>query len=85
MSDNELPILEASTAAKAARDEVLMAVEFAQYALEDYAHRPAIAALLDALTAYQAARTAREAAGVALRLDRLAEAQRDAYDEREAL
>ena len=63
-------ILEASTAAKAAQDEaerfVLMAVEFAQYALEDYAHRPAIAALLDALITYQAAQTAREAAGMAL-------------------
>ena len=35
-------------------------------AVEDYAHRPAIAALLDALTAYQAAQTAREAAGTAL-------------------
>ena len=66
-------ILEASTAAKAAQDEVakaerfvLMAVEFAQYALEDYADRPAIAAVFDALTAYQAAQTAREAAGAAL-------------------
>ena len=66
-------ILEASTAAKAAQDEVvkaerfvLMAVEFAQYTLEDYADRPAIAAMLDALTAYQAAQTAREAAGTAL-------------------
>ena len=65
--------LEASTAVKAAQDEVvkaerfvLMAVEFAQYALEDYAHRPAIAALLDALITYQAAQTAREAAGMAL-------------------
>ena len=66
-------ILEASTAAKAAQDEVvkaepslLMAVEIAQYALEDYAHRPAIAAVLDALTAYQAAEEAREAATAAL-------------------
>ena len=66
-------ILEASAAVNAARDEavraersVLMAVEFAQYALEEYAHRPAIAALLDALTTYQAAQTAREAAGTAL-------------------
>ena len=66
-------ILEASTAANAAQDEVakaerfvLMAVEFAQYALEDYAHRPAIAALLDALTAYQAAAAARETAVAAL-------------------
>ena len=66
-------ILEASTAAQAAQDAavkaehgVLMAVEFAQYALEDYAHRPDIAALLDALTTYQAAQTAREAAGTAL-------------------
>ena len=62
-------ILEASTAAKAAQDEVvkaerslLLAVEIAQYALEDYAHRPAIAAVLDAITAYQAAETARQAA-----------------------
>ena len=62
-------ILEASTAAKAAQGEVvkaesslLMAVEIAQYALEDYAHRPAIAAVLDALTAYQATETARQAA-----------------------
>ena len=66
-------ILEASAAAKAAQDEVvkaehslLMAVEIAQYALEDYAHRPDIAALLDALAAYRAAQTAREAAGTAL-------------------
>ena len=66
-------ILEASTAAKAARDEVVkaehslaMAAEFARYALEDYAHRPDIAALLDALAVYQAAQTAREAAGTAL-------------------
>ena len=66
-------ILEASTAAKAAQDEVvkaerslLLAVEIAQYTLEDYAHRPAIAAVLDAITAYRGAQTAREAAGVAL-------------------
>ena len=66
-------ILDASAAVNAAQDEVakaehsvLMAVEFAQYALEDYAHRPDIAALLDALTTYQAAQTAREAAGTAL-------------------
>ena len=65
--------LEASTAVKAAQDEVvkaeqslLMAVEFARYALEDYAHRPDIAALLDALAAYRAAQTAREAANTAL-------------------
>ena len=65
--------LEASTAVKAAQDEVvkaeqslLMAVEFARYALEDYAHRPDIAALLDALAVYQAAQTAREAANTAL-------------------
>ena len=62
-------ILEASTASTAAQDEVvkaeqslLLAVEIAQYALEDYAHRPAIAAVLDALTACQAAETARQAA-----------------------
>ena len=66
-------ILEASTAAKAAQDEVVkaehslaMAAEFARYALEDYAHRPDIAALLDALAVYRAAQTAREAATVAL-------------------
>ena len=66
-------ILEASAAAKAAQDEVvkaehslLMAVEIAQYAIEDYAHRPAIAALLDALTAYQAAEAARRTASDAL-------------------
>ena len=68
-----MTVLEASAAAQAAQDEVvkaehgvLMAVEFAQYALEDYAHRPDIAALLDALTTYQAAQTARESAGTAL-------------------
>ena len=66
-------ILEASTAAKAAQDEMVkaehslaMAAEFARYALEDYAHRPDIADLLDALAAHQAATTAREAAGAAL-------------------
>ena len=66
-------ILEASAAAKAAQDEVvkaehslLMAVEIAQYALEDYADRPAIAALLDALTVYQAAEAARRTASDAL-------------------
>ena len=66
-------ILEASTAANAAQAEVakaersvLLAVEIAQYALEDYADRPAIAAVLDALTVRQAAEAAREAAGVAL-------------------
>ena len=55
------------------RDEVVkaehslaMAAEFARYALEDYAHRPDIAALLDALAAYRAAQTAREAANTAL-------------------
>ena len=66
-------ILDASAAVNAAQDEVvrakcslLMAAEFARYALEDYADRPDIAALLDALTAYQGAQTAREAAGAAL-------------------
>ena len=66
-------ILEASTAAKAAQDEVvrakcslLLAAEFARYALEDYAHRPDIAALLDALAAHQAATAARETAVAAL-------------------
>ena len=61
--------LEAVAAFKAAQDEVvkaenslLLAVKIAQYALEDYAHRPAIAAVLDALTAYQATETARQAA-----------------------
>ena len=63
----------AASAAKAARDEVvkaerflLMAAEFAQYALLDLAHRPDIAALLDALTAYQGAQTDYESAGTAL-------------------
>ena len=66
-------VLEASTAAKAAQDELVkaehslaMAAEFARYALEDYAHRPDIADLLDALAVYQAATAAREAAGAAL-------------------
>ena len=66
-------ILDASAAVNAARDEVVkaehslaMAAEFARYALEDYAHRPDIADLLDALAAHQAATTAREAAGAAL-------------------
>ena len=65
--------LEASTAVKAAQDEVvkaenslLLAAEFARYALEDYAHRPDIAALLDALAAHQAAAAARETAVAAL-------------------
>ena len=65
--------LEASTAVNAAQDEVVkaehslaMAAEFARYALEDYAHRPDIADLLDALAAHQAAEAAREAAGAAL-------------------
>ena len=68
-----MTVLEASAAANAARDEVVkaehslaMAAEFARYALEDYAHRPDIAALLDALTVYQAAQTARGAATAAL-------------------
>lgn len=66
-------ILEASGAVNAAQDEVvrakcslLLAAEFAQYAIEDYADRPAIAALLDALTVYQAAEAARRAASDAL-------------------
>ena len=66
-------ILDASAAVNAAQDEVvrakcslLLAAEFAQYALEDYAHRPDITALLDALAAYQAAQTARGAATAAL-------------------
>ena len=64
-----MTVLEASAAAKVAQDELVkaehslaMAVEIAQYALEDYAHRPAIAAVLDALTDYQTAQTARQAA-----------------------
>ena len=66
-------ILEASTAVNAAQDEVvrakcslLLAAEFAQYAIEDYADRPDIAALLDALAAHQAAAAARETAVAAL-------------------
>ena len=66
-------VLVASTAAKAAQDELVkaehslaMAAEFARYTLEDYAHRPDVAALLDALAVYQAAQTAREAAMAAL-------------------
>ena len=66
-------VLEASAAAKVAQDEVvkaerslLLAAEFAQYTLEDYAHRPDIADLLDALAAHQAADAAREAASAAL-------------------
>ena len=68
-----MTVLEALRHAQAARDEVVraehslaMVAEFARYALEDYAHRPDIAALLDALAAHQAAQTAREAAGAAL-------------------
>lgn len=68
-----MTILEASAAVHAAQDELVkaehslaMAAEFARYALEDYAHRPDIAALLDALAVYRAAQTAREAATVAL-------------------
>ena len=66
-------ILEALRHTQAAQDEVVkaehslaMAAEFARYALEDYAHRPDVAALLDALAVYQAAQTAREAATAAL-------------------
>ena len=62
-------ISDAYAAVRAAEDEVFkaehsltMAVEFAQYALEDYADRPAITALLDALTAYQDAEKTRRAA-----------------------
>lgn len=68
-----MTVLEALRHAQAARDEVVraehslaMAAEFARYALEDYAHRPDIADLLDALAVYQAATTAREAATAAL-------------------
>lgn len=68
-----MSILEALRHTQATRDEVVkaehslaMVAEFARYALEDYAHRPDIAALLDALAVYQAATTAREAAGTAL-------------------
>ena len=70
---NATDTLDASAADKAAQDEavtaarfVLMAVEFARYALEDYAHRPDVAALLDALAAYHAADAARETATAAL-------------------
>lgn len=68
-----MTVLEALRHTQAARDEVVkaehslaMVAEFARYALEDYAHRPDIAALLDALAAHQAATTAREAAGATL-------------------
>ena len=68
-----MTVLEALRHTQAARDEVVkaehslaMAAELARYALEDYAHRPDIADLLDALAAHQAATTAREAAGAAL-------------------
>ena len=68
-----MTVLDALRHTQAARDEVVkaehslaMAVEFARYALEDYAHRPDIADLLDALAVYQAAQTAREAANTAL-------------------
>ena len=68
-----MTVLDALRHAQAARDEVVraehslaMAAEFARYALEDYAHRPDIADLLDALAVYQAAQTARGAAGAAL-------------------
>ena len=68
-----MTVLEALRHESATRDEVVkaehslaMAAEFARYALEDYAHRPDIAALLDALAAYRAAQTAREAANTAL-------------------
>ena len=66
-------ILEALRHSQAARDEVARAehslamdAEFARYALEDYAHRPDIATLLDALAAYQAAQAARESATATL-------------------
>ena len=68
-----MTVLEALRRTQAARDEVVraehslaMVAEFARYALEDYAHRPDIADLLDALAAHQAAEAAREAAGAAL-------------------
>ena len=68
-----MTVLEALRHTQAARDEVVraehslaMAAEFARYALEDYAHRPDIAALLDALAVYQAAQTARGATTTAL-------------------
>ena len=59
---------ESATRAEVVKAEhsLAMAAEFAQYALEDYAHRPDVAALLDALAVYRAAQTAREAATVAL-------------------
>ena len=66
-------ILEASAAVNAAQDEVvrakcslLLAAEFAQYAIEDYADRGDSGALLDALTVYQAAEAARRTASDAL-------------------
>ena len=68
-----MTVLEALRHTQAARDEVVksehslaMAAEFARYTLEDYAHRPDIAALLDALAVYQAAQTAHETATTAL-------------------
>lgn len=68
-----MTVLDALRHSQATRDEVvkaehsvLLAAEFARYTLEDYAHRPDIAALLDALAVYQAATTAREAATAAL-------------------
>ena len=68
-----MTVLDALRHSQAARDEVVkaehslaMAAEFARYALEDYAHRPDIAALLDALAVCQAATTGREAATAAL-------------------
>lgn len=84
-------VLEALRHESATRDEVVkaehslaMAAEFARYTLEDYAHRPDIAALLDALAVYQAAQTAREAAGTAL-IDALTKAldQRDNNTDKE--
>ena len=68
-----MTVLDALRHESATRDEVVkaehslaMAAEFARYTLEDYAHRPDIAALLDALAVYQAAEAAREAANTAL-------------------
>lgn len=68
-----MTVLDALRHESATRDEVvkaersvLLAAEFARYTLEDYAHRPDIAALLDALAAHQAATTARETANTAL-------------------
>ena len=68
-----MTVLEALRHAQATRDEVVkaehslaMVAEFARYALEDYAHRPDVAALLDALAVYQAAEAARETAVAAL-------------------